>query len=140
MNREAIYSPLWARLSALPEFKTKSRRLKHWADVPADDQPALYMAQTGETAQTTTGLETKWTLRLDLYVYVQSGDEAPGPIINPLIDSICNTINAIHPVTGRSILNVPGLEYCRVEGAIDTDEGTLGSQSVAIIPVTILAT
>ena len=33
MNREAIYSALWAKLEALDGFVTKSRKLLHWNDV-----------------------------------------------------------------------------------------------------------
>ena len=27
---------------------------------------------------------------------------------------------------------------CRIDGKIETDEGTLGAQSVAIVPITVL--
>lgn len=141
MNREAIYSALWNKLEAIEGFKSKSRRLQHWADVEKRAQPALFMAQTGEVAQTTTGAPTRWTLKLSLYIYVHTTmNQPPGPIINPLLDAVCNAVNELHPVTGRSLLGVDGVEWCRVEGNIETDEGTLGDQAVAIIPVTILAT
>jgi hypothetical protein len=36
-------------------------------------------------------------------------------------------------------LTLGGLvNYCRIEGDIETDEGLLGEQAVAIIPVSIL--
>jgi len=141
MNREAIYSALWAKLQSIDGFKSKSRRLQHWADVEKRAQPALFMAQTGEFAQTTTGQPTRWTLKVSLYIYVHTTmNQPPGPIINPLLDAVCNTVNELHPVTGRSLLGVDGVEWCRVEGNIETDEGTLVDQAVAIVPVTILAT
>jgi hypothetical protein len=141
MNREAIYSALWAKLQAIEGFKLTSRRLQHWADVERRVQPALFMAQTGESAQTTTGAPTRWTLKVSLYIYVHASmNQPPGPIINPLLDAVCNAVNALHPVTGRSALGVDGVQWCRVDGDIATDEGTLGDQAVAIVPVTILAT
>jgi len=141
MNREAVYAALWARLEALDGFVTKSRRLLHWNDVPRHDQPALFMAQGNQQALTKTGEAGKWLLRADVYIYVQTDDQPPAPIINPLIDAVCAAANAIHPVTGRTALVADGavIEYCRVEGTIETDEGTLGSQAVAIVPIVILA-
>ncbi len=139
IDREAIYAALYQRLAALPGLATSSRKLLHWADVPSDDQPALFLAQGDQSTSTTSGQETVWMLRANVYLYVHTAGEAPGPVINPLVDAVCNTVNAIHPVTGRAMLDVPGVSYCRVDGTIETDEGTLGEQAVAIIPITILA-
>lgn len=138
INREAIYAALFERLQAIPGIATSSRKLLHWADVPADEQPALFLAQGNQTATTTSGQDTVWQLRADVYLYVHTNGEAPGPVLNPLLDAICAALNATHPVTGRSMLDVPGVHYCRVEGTIETDEGTLGEQAVAIVPVVIL--
>lgn len=141
MNREAVYSALWAKLESLDGFVTKSRKLLHWNDVGRFEQPALFMAQGNMQALTVSGQETKWLLHADLYLYVRTGGEPPAPVINPLIDAVCNAVNEIHPITGRAALFVDGVdvEYCRVEGVIDTDEGTLGEQAVAVIPVVICA-
>ncbi|STZ77347.1 hypothetical protein [Bergeriella denitrificans] len=141
MNREAVYAALWAKLEALDGFVTKSRKLLHWNDVSRFEQPALFMAQGNMQAVTVTGQETKWLLKADVYLYVQTGGEAPAPLINPLIDAVCNAVNAVHPITGRTALAAEGVavEYCRVEGTIETDEGTLGTQAVAVIPIVILA-
>lgn len=141
MNREAIYGALWAKLETVDGFKTKSRRLEHWNDVSRYDQPALFMAQGNQQAVTVTGQETKWLLHAELYLYVQTDGEAPAPIMNPLLDAVCNAVNEIHPITGRTALTADGavIEHCRVEGTIETDEGTLGSQAVCVIPVVILA-
>lgn len=141
MNREEIYAALFAQLASVPGFTTTSRRLKHWSDTPQGEQPAIFQAQVNETAQTATGQPTKWLLRCDLYLYVRApGKQAPSTILNPLVDAVCNKLNTVHPITGRNTLGLPNVEYCRVEGTIETDEGTLGEQAVAIIPVVILAT
>ncbi|HFB2661672.1 TPA: hypothetical protein ACE8RC_001300 [Neisseria gonorrhoeae] len=141
MNREAVYSALWAKLDALDGFVTKSRKLLHWNDVKRYDQPALFMAQGDMQALTLTGRETKWILRADVYLYVQTAGQPPAPVMNPLIDAVCNAVNAVHPVTGKTDLTADGadIEYCRVEGTVETDEGTLGEQAVCIIPIVICA-
>lgn len=79
MNREAVYSALWAKLDALDGFVTKSRKLVHWNDVKRYDQPALFMAQGDMQALTLTGRETKWILRADVYLYVRRRANRPRP-------------------------------------------------------------
>lgn len=130
MNREAVYSALWAKLDALDGFVTKSRKLVHWNDVKRYDQPALFMAQGDMQALTLTGRETKWILRADVYLYVQTAGQPPAPVMNPLIDAVCNAVNAVHPVTGKTDLTADGadIEYCRVEGTVETDEGRLANR------------
>lgn len=144
MNREAIYGGFWAGLSAAvaSSFITVSRRLEHWADVPATSQPALYQTSVGETSRTDTGQPARWELRLKLYVYARWDEGAAVYTLNPLLDAITNYINQRHPIHGRHPLvgTLPGVETIRVEGVIETDEGVLGDQQIAIVPVVITAT
>lgn len=142
MTREPIYAALFAKLQAAASFKTASRRLRHWSDVPAGQQPALFMAQRAESVvaqQPVPGLPKKVTLEVDVYVYVRAAaNAAPGPLINPLLDAIDAALRG-DPITGKQTLG--GLcEHAWIEGTIETDEGTLGEQAVAIVPIRILAT
>lgn len=138
-SREDVYTALLASLQALGGFTTVERRLRHWDDVSKEEQPYLGVSQAKETADTITGLPTAWIWQLDLYLYVNTeAPQAPGAVLNPLLDAICNKINEVHIVTGKNVLGLPGdVQYCRVQGTIETDEGTLGDQAVAIIPVVI---
>lgn len=139
MNREPIYQALFAKLSSINGFLTKSRRLQHWSDVPAGAQPALFQAQKSENAVKVRGIPTKWTVDLHLYIYAYSTDAnaSPSTILNPLVDAI---ENALAPdSTGNQTLG--GLvSHCSIIGNIETDEGVLGSQAVAIIPIQIVTT
>lgn len=137
MNREPIYSALFAKLAGSAGYVTTSRRLKHWNDVQPEQQPALYLAQKGEIALTVRGQPTKWTLTVDVYVYVRTtGEQSPGPLLNNLLDAI---EAALAPNAIENAQTLGGLcEWCRIEGAIETDEGTLGDQAVAIIPIHLL--
>lgn len=140
MNREPLYAALFARLAAIPGLKTASRRLRHWSDVGASEQPALFLAQKSETAQTVTGQPTRWALTADVYLYVNTpAPQSPGQAMNPLLDAIEAALAPDSPARNANTLG--GLaQYCRIEGAIETDEGTLGDQAVAIVPIQILAT
>lgn len=140
MNREPIYAALFAALQGLPGVRTSSRILKHWNDVPAEMQPALFLAQGSQQPVTQTGQPSKWLLAAEVYVYVRtSGGQVPGSVLNPILDAIEAAL-PLHPVTGKHTLDAPGVEWARIDGAIETDEGTLGEQAVAIVPIQILAT
>lgn len=138
INREQIYSALFARLRSIPGFVTTSRRLRHWDDVAAVDQPALFQTQKPEQPEQQPGMPTKWTLAADVYIYVNTGgDESPSSIINPLIDAVEAAL-APDPITNRCTLG--GLvAHAWIDGEVQNDEGVLGDQAVAIIPIRILA-
>lgn len=145
MNREAIYAALFAKLSASTSFKTSSRRLMHWADVPAVEQPALFTSQKNETAAPASavpGQPTLWTLSVDVYVYANTaGDtsKSPAEILNPLLDAVTACLAIDNVIKNKCTLG--GLvEHAWIEGTIETDEGVLGDQAVAIIPISILVT
>jgi hypothetical protein len=142
-NREAIYAALFAVVSASAPFVTMSRRLKHWGDLAMEQQPALFMAQKPEGVTQQKGLPSKHNLAVEFFVYAKTGEDEsqiPATIINPLIDAIEAAL-APDPVLGYFPLIVNGqtISHCWIDGQIDNDEGVLGSQALAIIPVRILA-
>jgi hypothetical protein len=139
-NREQIYIALFTLLSGIPGLKTTSRRLVHWVDVPKSQQPALFQAQKTETPTTTTGQPSRWTLHVDVYLYCHSSDPTvvPMTIANAILDQITSVLD-MQPAFGKQTLG--GLvNYCRIQGPIQTDEGVLDDQSVCIIPVEIMVT
>lgn len=140
MTRELIYSTLFDLLKGVGEFKTTSRRLKHWSDVAPAQQPALFVSQRTEIVTRTPGLNPIWELQLDIYLYANTGGDkgiAPSQILNPLIDAI---EEALKPNAIDNKQTLGGLvQHAWIDGAIETDEGVLGDQAVAIIPVVIKA-
>ena len=138
MTREPIYAALFALVAGAAGFVTASRRLRHWTDVGAAEQPALFQIQKGENGEERRPLPVKWRASVDLYVYAQAPDELtpPASVINPLLDAI-ETALAPDPVSHVQTLG--GLvQHCWIAGRIQTDEGVLGGQAVAIVPVEIL--
>jgi hypothetical protein len=140
VNREAIHLALFALLGEIEGIKTLSRRLQHWSDVPGLEQPALFQSQRGQTAHQHAGVPPKWTLEVDLFLYVNSGNDpkaVPAIVANGLLDAI---EAALAPVEFGGKQTLGGLvEHCWISGRIETDEGVLGPQAVAIIPIEILA-
>lgn len=137
MTREPIYQALFDLVSGAPGLVTKSRKLLHWSDVPANQRPALFASQKREIALFQPGMPTKWQMQVDLYLYVSTkGTVVPGSVLNPLVDHIAGALDW-KPIGVPQTLG--GLvQWARIEGTIETDEGLLGDDAVAIIPVHIL--
>jgi hypothetical protein len=139
--REAIYAALWTLGSSAGSFASANRRLRHWADVAPAEQPALFMSEKGGHAQVKKlGAPIVWTLYADFYIYVHSSDPyaAPATIINPLLDALERAL-APSAATGIQNLGLPQMvQHAYIAGKIETDEGVLGDQAIAIVPVEIL--
>lgn len=138
MNREAIYAALFALVSPVSGFVTVSRTLRHWNDVSPSEQPALFQAQGSQLpgSPPAPGGPRSWALDAKLYLYANKDGLSPGEVINPLVDAIAalfdpTAIGGPQTLGGR-------VQWVRIEGAIETDEGNLGSQAVVIIPIKIL--
>ncbi len=143
MNREPIYEALFALVSGAAPFATASRRLRHWSNVAAAEQPAVFQVQKRETARQQEGSPTLWRADIDLYVYCQAPDDesAPTSVLNPLIDAIAAALAPTGADLVAGAQSLGGLvKHCWISGAIETDEGALGGQAVAIVPVEILVT
>jgi hypothetical protein len=139
MTRELIYSTLFDLWKSIPGIITYSRRLVHWSDVVPESQPALYQIQKGERAIVTRGVPTKWELSVDIYVYTNVGNDinaTPAIALNPILDGI-EAVLLPDPATGFQTLG--GLvSHAWIDGEIETSEGALGPQEVAIVPIRIL--
>jgi hypothetical protein len=138
MTREPIYEALFALLAAAAGFVTASRRLRHWSDVGPAEQPALFLAQKSESAERKPGQPPKWRALVDVYLYARAPDEVTPPmsVMNPLLDAI---EAALAPDPVGNLQSLGGLvEHCYLAGRIATDEGVLGGQAVAILPLEIL--
>ena len=141
INREPIYAALFGLIETAADFAVVDRRLRHWSDVAPAEQPALFMAQKTELASIKTlGASTVWTLAVDLYVYVHSSNPylAPATVMNPLLDAVEAAL-APSATTGLQDLGLPAtVQHAYITGKIETDEGVLGDQAVAVIPIEIL--
>lgn len=147
MIRENIYSAVFAYFSNLtiggsPAFKLATRKLDVWEGVEFEDQPALLMLQKSEFITKPKGLPAKWTLSIDLYVYVHTGAMndntiVPTQLINPLIDLVEASI-ALDDVFNNACTLNRTVSHCYIDGSIEMFEGNLGDQAVVIIPIIVV--
>lgn len=142
IDRERIAAALFDLASGAANFAIINRRLRHWADVAPAEQPFLCMSEKGGEASTKAlGAPQTWHLHFDLHVYVYSSDPylAPATILNPILDAVERAL-APSPVTGIQNLGLPEMvQHAYIDGKLETDEGVLGDQAVAVIPVLVLA-
>jgi hypothetical protein len=141
ITREPIYAALFALVADAANFVTTSRRLRHWSSLTPAEQPALFMRQKAELASVATlAAPTVWTLAVELYVYAHASNPyvAPATVLNPLIDGVEAALGPM-PTTGLQNLGLLDVvQHAYIAGKIETDEGVLRDQAVAIIPVEIL--
>jgi hypothetical protein len=137
---EALQSVLTSALVGQYGFNAANqidRRFKLWNQV--DIQPALFIVQKTMQARTTDRQPTRLEVFLDLVLYVKgTADQmlSISLVYNPIMDAIFAAL-AGKPSGELQTLN--GTAYqCKIDGKIDTDEGTLGDQGVVMIPVTLI--
>jgi hypothetical protein len=94
----------------------------------------------GRAAVKKLGAPIVWTLYAEFFLYAHLSDPfiAPGAILNPLLDALEAAL-ASSPTTGIQNLGLPEMvQHAYIAGKVETDEGILGNQAIAIVPVEIL--
>lgn len=137
-------------VKAIPEVRTCEQRLKSWDDVQPSEQPAVFVVASDESAQYQgRGLPPIWTLRYKLYVYarIDNGDpQATGhDVLHRLLTAIEEGLLA---TTAERAVNssawdttLGGLcSHARIVGTVVKDEGALGEQAFAMVPIEVLTT
>lgn len=139
MKREPIYQALFDLIAGIENIATCSRILQHWDDVSPNNQPALFVAQDSQAAEQVTGFPTKYILGAKLWIYTHrdSNGIVPSAQINNILDAVDRALAPLPATDNKQTLG--GLvHHCWIDGAIETDEGLLGNQAVAIVPIRML--
>ena len=155
LNREAIMVALAARLSSIPGVVTFARRFKPWNEVGAALQPAVFLVGGNEHAKADRMRPTIWTLKPTLYLYCRndsdpsaSGSTALNQILQAIEGALERTAGEVSTPNGpfqdpsdSPHTTLGGLvDSVLISGEIETDEGLLQNQCVAIVPIEIIAT
>jgi hypothetical protein len=144
MNSEAIDAALLDLVWDGATFRTtkaEARILRHWNDVSPSSRPALFMAAGKRSVIRTAanGLPTHWHIERILYLYVSTqGAISPGAVLNPILDTLCARLEANAAGQAQTLGGL--VQFARIEGAIETSEGTLGDTEVAILPILLSVT
>lgn len=142
ITREEVDVALEAQLLPLKtadDIKTFSRVLKNWEEVPAIEQPALFINKLPENTSQSKGSPRLKTSNYDLVCYTNTGEDIDvirATQINVLLDAIDVRLKP-DPVT--LFQDLGGLvSHAWIEGETQIIEGVLGEQALAIVPVKIL--
>jgi len=141
MRREAAYGALFDLLNEIDGMNTCSRILAHWDDVSPSAQPAMYLAQDAQQASQTKGMPSIYLLGAKVWIYAHrdTNEVVPSIQINNILDAIDDVL-APNPSPDFKQTLGGVVQHCWINGAIITDEGTLGNQAVAIVPITMQVT
>lgn len=154
IGREAIFAALFARLQTIAGVQTFSRIWTGWDTLEAIEQPAIVLIKGGETALQVRPFPPRWQLEAQviLLARVTEADPsvAPSTTINTLLDAVFSKLArqpdeppAADPLFApnpdmMAWTSLGGLcSSVRVGSDIVTDEGALGLQSVAVVPLII---
>ena len=156
MDEEAILSALsalmpqvrWTRpgdaVQNTHAFRTTSRRVKLFSDVPSSDWPVCMQAEWGDDTSQVTNLPYKWTLGVNWIVYQNT---AKDPKVAGTIENNC-ILNGIRTVLAPKVTDVGypdkrntlgGLVWhCFIHGKVFKDPGDVDAEGMMIIPIKLL--
>ena len=147
-----IYQALFAKLesvsfapalgaSVLTTWGDVSRRVKHFRNVPRENQPAAYQAEHKEVWQPkhTIALPHRRILQVMWIVYYRTDGGLVGAVIkDQIVDAITQALAPDR--TEANLLTLGGLvTYCRIEGDIWCETGDLDDQAMLTVPIVIMA-
>jgi len=135
-TREQIDVALLGVLQAIPGLVTSGRILKHWTEVSAAEQPAAFLSKLSETITPSNpqGGPVKALRHYEIVLYTYSADPGipPATPMNAALDFLEAAFSAVNPNTLGGLVR-----WAVLSGKIETDEGKLGPQSVAIVPLEV---
>ena len=142
MSREQIDSAIYALIQGIAPFQTSSRRLPiNWLETAPERQPALYLLHGQEVLEQNVqkmGGPLSSTINYTVILMVHSGGQinsTPMSRLNPIIDAL---VNAIHPTNGTKQTLGDLVHRLIISGPIETDEGLLGDQAIAVVPLSVI--
>jgi hypothetical protein len=139
VSRETIFAALFQKLQAVQGLLTTSRTIEHWDSVSPERQPAAFQMEGRQEITSPALRRTQVALIAEWYLYAHaintSGDVVA--LLNTLVDAC---FVPLEPGPAYDEQTLGGLvTSCRIHGTIETSEGRLGQQAVAIIPIQIIA-
>lgn len=146
MSRESIASSLFALVSAATfaspvagasTWRTASRRLRLWADVLPDQQPAMFLVEHDEEAAWSgRGRLERTTSDYSLLCYAPAPAPSAvgGTLVNLMLDGIVAALAPDDAAAGVLTLGRQVL-WCRIEGRVFKDPGDIDGQALLIVPI-----
>lgn len=141
-TREAIMEAVYELVIGVHDFRTTSRRLKLWTDVPANERPALFQAEHAETYSRQSETLGKRGVDVTLFIYTDAHDAKT--IGATELNTILDELDAALAPTGADLVfagrqTLGGLvSHCFIDGEVFKDPGDLDGDGLLIVPIKIL--
>lgn len=127
------------------EWKTASRRLRHWSEVDRNARPALFLSENGgermnHPSETLTTREIQPTIVV--YTWAPKDNEAlvPADQLNDILEAIETALTPAGrdlALFGRQTLG--GLvSHVFINGEIEKDPGDMDEDGILIVPLSVL--
>lgn len=153
MNREAIFSALWALNEglqfnmnsgdgppAMSGWKLRERKLKLFSDVPSAQKPYIAQVEHNEDFVKVRNMPYRVTLGAQWFIY-QDNAKIPAIINNRILDAVqaCLAPKPIDPGFFDNRNTLSGLVYdCYIEGEVFKDPGDIDNQGMMVVPIKLL--
>lgn len=148
ITREQIMTALFNKLKActwvqgsstVPIFKTTSRKLKLWGNVPPQQRPALFMAEQEEHPSHDAPEVPMRKLELDveLFIYIDTTNITGISVLNNIRDALDVVMQPDDFISMK--LTLGGLvQHCWIDGKVLKDPGDLDNDGLMMINIKIL--
>lgn len=156
LDREVIFAALFARLAAVDGFVYSSRIWKGFDDLESNvEQPALILIKGNETqVSPARGMPLAWKLSAVALIAARVTEADPTVAPSTTINELLTLVEAALERQPDEVPNAAAIFFqnpdmmqgttlgglctsCRIEGDIVTDEGALGLQGYAAVPISI---
>jgi hypothetical protein len=118
-------------------WNTVANRLRLWADVSSDQQPAAFLVTHRETDEYRGLGLLRRRLELGVWCYSRS-DSTPGaPQLDTMMEAFEAAFNVVDDPSSNSN-TLGGLVYwMRIEGKVFKDPGDIDNQALLIVPIVV---
>jgi hypothetical protein len=143
-DREALFIALERRLrDRLPAVKNFWRRYRDFDEVSKDQQPCLLMVGTDQTPDQSPGLPTKWTIGIDVLIYLRNDPNpsaSPDTQINAYVGAVETALER-QPDDPQDAWTTTLGRICQhiwISGPVKIWDGSAGDQAIVLIPLEAL--
>lgn len=143
MSRNQVFAALFAltdnlNLGSAGTFVSRSRKFKHFAKVPKDQQPAHFQTEFLDKAQQKTSMPSirRWHASWTVYFASDPGNDEDIPTVamNDIVDALEACL--ADPFNKQTLGGL--VEHCFIDGEIIKIAGDDDGQGMIVVPITIL--
>jgi hypothetical protein len=150
-TRQQVFDTLFAYLKNCPSpagvpWKTFSQALAQWDNVPAADQPAMFLRRGAQIAEQKHAFGvTKWVFKANVWVYFRTENWStqyryPDQLTDQFLDGFeqlfqIQTQPAPFTLSNNNLLGI--VKNVWIDGMLFSDPGLVDNQAVIVIPLSI---